>query len=171
MKQFVYCRDLSNGPLDTAGFSAVGFFFCWHPRDLAPLKLALGLAFGYSGLLKTRLKLRLGNRAFYAVVTDNRLQHYGWVAFGFCKHYRVEKDSAIIGPVWTDPAARGKGLATNALKHVIRRLAASGVHRLYIDTSEDNTAMQHVIRRCGFATLSGTYIRRSDHTPGAVRET
>jgi len=167
MKQLIYRRDGKDRIAD-ANEPDVGFSYCCRPRDLAPVQDALRREFGAFGLLKARLKLLVGRRVFYGVFGDGRLQHYGWVAFGFCKYYRVEKDSAVVGPIWTVESSRGMGLATTALRRVVNRVLAKGCRRIYIDTSEDNIACQKVIWHCGFDTLAGTYLRGNERSPGAA---
>jgi len=105
---------------------------------------------GAYGLLKCLLKLLSGKRNVYLILKENQVVHLGWIALGFCRFYDVEPGSAVIGPVWTDGEHRGRGLATVALVQVMNRLTARSVSVFYIDTSEQNLAMQRVIGKCGF---------------------
>jgi len=172
MKQLIYRRDEGDEypSVDTAGF-----VYCRRAGDLALLADALLARFGWVAYWKMRVKLMAGQRAFFGIVQSPEnaahplcLVHYGWISFGFCRFYKVETNSAVIGPVWTDPELRGGGLATRALKLSLNRLLVAAIQRVYIDTSEDNASMQKVIRRCGFNILAGTYTRSSDHRPRAL---
>jgi len=163
MKQLIYRRD---GGEVIPGLDPAGFSYCRSLADLVPLAPALVDCFGRMGYLKMRLKLLAGRRVFFCICSDGKLTHYGWVALGFCNYYKIDKGSAVIAPVWTRASERGKGLATQAIKQVINCLLRSGTKVVYIDTSEDNLAMLHVIRCCGFRTLAGTYVRKSDNAPG-----
>lgn len=163
MKQLIYRRD-SNAKFTDV--NAAGFVYCQCNNDISSISTILAANFGRLGLWKKRVKLWIGRRAFFGIISENQLVHYGWVSFGFCKHYKIEKTNAVIGPVWTSENNRGKGLATIALKLSINRILECGWRGIYIDTTEDNLAMQRVIHRCDFNTLVGTYVRSNDKTPG-----
>ena len=167
MKQLIYRRDATVGFPD-CGVSGTGFRYCRCPRDLVPVQDVLSREFGVLGLLKAKLKLLSDRRAFYLIVAEGQLLHYGWISFGFCNYYHIGKDSADIGPIWTAESARGRGLATVALKGAINAILERGCRSVYMDTSEDNIACLKVIWRCGFDILAGTYIRESNQRPGAA---
>ena len=155
MKQLIYRRD---GGEVFPDVDAANIVYCGCAGDLAPLIPPLKSYFGRLGVWKMSLKLVSGRRSFYGVFADGQLLHYGWVSFGFCKYYDVEKESAVIGPIWTSESARGKGLATAALKRVVNLISAKGCQAIYIDTTEDNIACQRVIAKCGFVHAS-SYVR------------
>jgi len=127
-----------------------GFFYCTRPRHLYFVKEAVRREFGSLGLLKAKLKLLFGPWAFYGVYSNGRLQHYGWVTFGFSRRFRFAWKSAVIGPVWTAENERGQGLATTAMKQAINAIIERGFRRIYVQTTDDNAAFMRVIERCGF---------------------
>ena len=54
-----------------------------------------------------------------------------------------------ISSTWTDPAHRGRGLATFALRHLVRSYAG-GARQFWYICREDNPASIAVCCRCGF---------------------
>ena len=57
---------------------------------------------------------------------------------------------AAVG-YWLTPAARGRGVATHAVRLIARRaFAEAGVARLELTRGADNHASQRVAERCGF---------------------
>lgn len=59
-------------------------------------------------------------------------------------------------------SVRGRGLATEALRAVLRHAAAHGVRTVVALTTPDNHASQRVLERCGFAR---TGVEESDEGP------
>lgn len=57
--------------------------------------------------------------------------------------------SANLG-YWVDHRHTGRGLATAAVRAIVRRAADLGLHRLEAGTLAHNEASQAVLRRCGF---------------------
>lgn len=105
---------------------------------------------GIFGFLKDIAKLVTPRRAYYCISDGKKIVSEAYVTIGKCKHYKIEDNAAVVGPVWTDANIRGKGLATGLLKRVINSLVGNGCNSIYIDTSERNLAMQKVIKNCGF---------------------
>jgi RimJ/RimL family protein N-acetyltransferase len=63
---------------------------------------------------------------------------------------RLDRGCAAVG-YWLSPAARGRGLATRAVRLLARRAFAElGLARLELTCGPDNEASQHVAERCGF---------------------
>ena len=135
------------------------YFHALSVRQAIGLTRYLVSLIGVGGTLKTILKLVTRRRQFYGVIDAGRLVHTGWIALGFCRHYHVETTSAVMGPIWSDPGCRGKGYATGALIRAINQLIGSGIHRFYIDTSEDNVACRRVIEKAGFGAAKSVYER------------
>lgn len=138
-----------------------GVAFHWVDR-VAPLlrhwRLWAG-ALGAPGTVKACLKILAGRRALYGVAHGGVLGHFGWVTLSRCRHYHIEPYAAVVGPVMTLEAHRGRGLATLGLRSVRQCLLARGWPVVYIDTGGDNLAMQTVIARCGFGAPVGVYPR------------
>ncbi len=75
---------------------------------------------------------------------------------------RPEQGCASVG-YWLSPGARGRGVATHAVRLLARwTFAELGLARLELTCSTDNEASQRVARRCGFAREG---VLRS-HVPG-----
>ena len=112
-----------------------------------------------SNLLKLIIKIAMGRNAYYFVVYENKIASDGLVTFGICKHYPIAASEHVIGPVFTYTQFRGKGLATLGLRECIVSLRKKfAPDAIYIDTSEDNIAMQSVIAKMGF----GQHVRSFD---------
>jgi RimJ/RimL family protein N-acetyltransferase len=119
-------------------------------------------ALGAAGFVRAAAKLMTPRRHFFAVVCEGAVAHYGWVTKGQCRHYPVEPDAMVIGPVETHPAFRGRGLATIGLASVVNTFAGKGVSVFYIDTADTNAPMQHVIEKCGFGKPVSKYVRPAE---------
>jgi ribosomal protein S18 acetylase RimI-like enzyme len=104
-------------------------------------------------------KLASKVRRFYSVLDGDRPVSYGWGTEGRCRHYKIERDAVVIGPIWTDPQVRGKGLATIALQAAIDDYIRRGRRRFYIDTSKSNLAAQRVFQKSGFGEPVALYFR------------
>jgi RimJ/RimL family protein N-acetyltransferase len=64
---------------------------------------------------------------------------------------RLDQGRAEVG-YWLAPGARGRGLATHAVRLLARWVFAElGLARLELTCSPDNEASQHVAERCGFS--------------------
>ncbi len=64
---------------------------------------------------------------------------------------RLDRGCAAVG-YWLGPAARGRGVATNAVRLLAGwAFAELGVARLELTCGPDNEASQRVAARCGFA--------------------
>ena len=66
------------------------------------------------------------------------------------EHVRLEQGCAAIG-YWLAPAARGRGVATHAVRLLARwAFAELSLARLELTCGPDNAASQRVAERCGF---------------------
>jgi GNAT superfamily N-acetyltransferase len=127
------------------------FVFCNGIRDgLQIAGLLRKRPEGGGSVVKDLLKLATPARLYACLIGPAGIASECYVTVGHCRHYEVEKNAAVLGPVWSDPAWRGKGLATRLLKLAMSHLLSRGYPLFYIDTSDQNIAMRHVIERCGF---------------------
>ena len=113
-------------------------------------------------LFKALLRIAVG-RHFYCVRRGDELLHIGWVSIGWCRHYIVGGEDAVIGSIWSASAARGLGLATFATMRTINALIAQGCSTFYIDTADENVACLKMIAKCGFGAPVGIFPRKPDH--------
>jgi RimJ/RimL family protein N-acetyltransferase len=65
----------------------------------------------------------------------------------------VAGERAAHGGTGTDPAYRGRGLATAAKRYALRTLAARGISRITTSNAEENAAMRAINRRLGFEPI------------------
>lgn len=113
-----------------------------------------------SELLKLLIKLISGRNQLYIVVFQGVITSEGLVSFGVCNHYAVNKDDCIIGPVNTSTSHQRKGFATFGLNSCLQALFHKPTcMRAFIDTREDNYAMQKVIEKSGFGKSTSSYER------------
>ena len=147
--QLVY-RLRRSDPFPEVSVPGYAYHFLPGPGAAWDLRRAMAGHFRSVGLLKACAKLATRDRTFYCLTAGEHLANFGWVTASHCRYYRIEAGEVVIGPVWTDPRHRGKGLATAGLQNAVNSLIARGHSVFYIDTSKDNLAMQKVIARCGF---------------------
>ncbi len=133
------------------------FFLCDTAQTVWDQRSLLIRCLGWGGWLKTLAKAATPRRCFFGVSAGHDLIHTGWLSLGFCRYYAVEENAVVVGPIWTDPAARGRGAATLALNAVVREMFRRSRAIVYIDTSCDNTPCLKVIEKCGFGPAIGTF--------------
>ena len=86
----------------------------------------------------TEITISAGHRLLHRLILTPR-----WYRFPF-----MARDDLQIGDVWTEPGARGRGLARLA---VARALARAGKQRrVWYVTAADNHASIRLIESCGF---------------------
>tara|TARA_R110002124_G_scaffold284330_1_gene461389 strand:+ start:35534 stop:36049 length:516 start_codon:yes stop_codon:yes gene_type:complete len=111
-------------------------------------------------LLKLLIKVISGRNQIYAVIYSGKITSEGLISTGVCNHYKVNKNDCIIGPVNTDTNYQGKGFATFGLNSCLQHLLNNtSCQKVYIDTREDNFAMQKVIVKSGFNKAESSYER------------
>jgi GNAT superfamily N-acetyltransferase len=158
MKQLIY-KQTRNELFDLRPVEGRTFICAARPSHLPAVWRALMAIFGPMGSVKAALKLAAGKRRLYLVLEAGAVIHFGWVSIGFCRYYKVGRESCVIGPIFTAEAARGRGIATWAIQCAMDRLIEEGRHTFYIDTAEDNAPCLKAIRKSEFGTLVGTYDR------------
>ena len=156
--QLVYRQERTE-PTVIPERSDCSFLMLVRPTDIAALAPAIQARLGWAGLARAGAKLATRGRLYYCLISGRRVVSDGWLAVSFCRYYRVEPGDVVIGPVWTDPAWRGRGLATYGLARAMDTMRQRGHSVFFIDTSNDNEAMQRAIARCGFGAPLAVYIR------------
>ena len=61
---------------------------------------------------------------------------------------------AGLGAVWTDPAYRGRGLATHLTARLAEEARRDGVHLIHLQVEHDNGTAIRLYRRMGFDSHS-----------------
>ena len=105
--------------------------------------------FGMFASIKDSVRVASSRRTLYCVTDGEKLLHTGWISTR-CRHYWIDNDAFVIGPIWTSKEARGRKIAQYALKRAVNSVlqeSANGV--FFIDTSLDNIPCLKVIDRCG----------------------
>lgn len=160
MKQFVYKHDLTNLPTlqsrDDVSFVLINNISKTLKHSLLLLKrYHISITF-----LKIITKLLLNRNPLYIVIYNNYIVSDGLLSLGACNYYTITKRDCVIGPVYTDSKLRGRGLATYGLLKCLHYLNDNyNIDNAYIDTSEDNIAMQSVIKKLMFSHCDKGYER------------
>lgn len=163
MKQYIYHLDVSlYSPeikldrADNAKFEVINSF-SGACKNLFSLLKRYGLT---SDFIKIFIKLITKRNSLYFVKYNDVIASDGLISFGLCSHYAVNKNDCIIGPVNTNDTYAGKGLATFGLVSCLSYLKQKSTYsKVYIDTREDNFAMQKVIKKSGFGEVKSSYER------------
>jgi len=56
----------------------------------------------------------------------------------------------VLGPFWTEPEYRGRGLYVRLLRHIVHICATEGIERMYIWAAPRNVPSRKGIERAGF---------------------
>lgn len=156
--QLVY-RLKKDQPFGTVLDSGFEFLFLDSIKNSLSRMSALMRCCGRAGAAKAVAKLASGRRSMYVITHRGDPVSYGWCTAGRCKHYKIEPEAVVIGPIWTSPQSRGRGLATKALQMAIDAHVARGVSLFYIDTEKLNFPAQRVFEKCEFGAPVALYFR------------
>ncbi len=156
--QLVYRLELT-APLPAGPLPEGEFRLLDGPGGLWSCRGALLRRWGAPAFAKALAKAASGRRLVYLVLVEGAATATGWCSLGFCRHYKVEPEAVVVGPIWTDPDLRGRGLATGALMAAMEELRRRGRTLFYIDTSGENLPSQRVIEKCGFGPPLALYVR------------
>lgn len=122
----------------------------WHGVQHFP---ALRTEFGLARAFRTLLKLLSGSRFLFVFLQQDRIVCHVW-STEHSPRYPIGQQACVLGPLNTQRAMRGRGLASSLLRLASEQLAARGYREIYIDTASYNVASQRTILRAGF-TPSG----------------
>ncbi len=86
------------------------------------------------------------------IFEGERLVHYSVLRSADYRFPFMAENDGQVGPVWTCPAARGRGLASAALFTILEMVGA-GCPRVWWVCLTDNLPSNAVARRCGFLRL------------------
>jgi ribosomal protein S18 acetylase RimI-like enzyme len=79
-----------------------------------------------------------------------------------CGQYALEGDLVGLYDVFTAPAARGSGLATQLCSHLLADAQARGARHAYLQVESDNDAARAVYHRLGFVDGYAYHYRTAD---------
>lgn len=128
----------------------------WYPSISEPLPPGPITRALYAFFAMHQLRLFFSSNNYMAATisdANGQCQHRSMIFPRYFRFPFMGSDDLQIGMTWTLPDARGRGLATEALKDIARRTAKPG-RRLWYLTDETNGASIGVARRAGF-TLVG----------------
>jgi RimJ/RimL family protein N-acetyltransferase len=106
------------------------------------------------------LHLFAGSGSGVLLIYDHRrVVHYSGFTPKYWRFPFVADDDFQIGDTWTDPASRGKGLASFALRMVVATLAKAG-RRLWYVVEDVNEPSIRVVEKAQFTLAAeGTWVR------------
>lgn len=76
----------------------------------------------------------------------------GWAVVLLRKHRRHR--TARLYSLAVDPDFRGRGLGRRLVAHVLERLVAKGVQRVFLEVAEENVEAQRLYERLGFVAVA-----------------
>lgn len=156
--QLIFRQELAR-PMAQAARRELEFAFLDCPLKALLLLGPLARDLGPAGLIKALLKLCTPSRTLYVIVEQGRVTTSGWITAGHCRHYLIEKNAAIVGPINTPADQRRRGLASYALRAAMNECHFRGWPIIYIDTDKHNVAAQKTFAKCGFGEPMGLYPR------------
>ncbi len=156
--QMVY-RLESKDPSETQLDPESNFTLLTSPIHVARNFRTVASYCGTAGAIKAAAKLLSGRRSLYLITRYNRVETAGWCYTGQCKHYKIEPNAVVVGPIWTSPKSRGKGFASKALQLALNEYKRKGQYLFYIDTEKKNHAAQRVFEKCGFGPPVALYFK------------
>ena len=122
----------------------------WEGLSIAAAHTRL---YGPTATLKMLMKIGTRSRFYYTVVQGQRILSDGWILAGRCSSYPIGARDFVIGPIYTVPEARGRGLAHSGIVRGINFCLRRGGEWVYIDTTEDNTGSRRAIEKSGMELL------------------
>jgi len=93
--------------------------------------------------------ITLGKYKIVYIMHGNKIAHYSYI---IPKNFRfpfMKKGDLQIGPCYTYPSYRGKGLYADALKYIFS-IFSDEDRVFWIYTAQNNEASRHVIEKSGF---------------------
>ncbi len=154
--QLVYRREVHTE--EDGAERPAGFFLWSSPVSLLANLLRVAICTGWPNALKGLLRLAWG-RLFYGVMDAGVIVSWGWLTIGYCRHYWVESNAVVFGPMITSPDYRRRGHATRALRAAMAEMAKRGYGIFYIDTDGANSVARRVIEKCGFGQPTASFVR------------
>lgn len=100
----------------------------------------------------------LGKVKAYVVCENEKIIHFSYVAWGREKFRFLNTGDIEIGPCWTHPDYRGRGIYPAVLSHIIQKELAGG-GTAYMIIHETNEASQHGVAKAGF-TKNGAHVEK-----------
>lgn len=118
----------------------------WQALGIAPAHMAL---YGIPATLKMLAKIATPSRSYYAAMQNGRILSDGWILAGRCSSYPIGLRDFVIGPIYTVPESRGRGLAHAGIVRGMNFCFDWGAEWVYIDTVEDNLSSRRAIEKSG----------------------
>lgn len=128
------------------GVTFVPLMSLWHgARHFRALRAEFGPARAFRALLK----ILSGSRFLFVFLQQDRIVCHVW-STEHSPRYPIGQHACVLGPLSTQRAMQGRGLASSLLRLTSERLATRGYREIYIDAIASNAASQRAILRAGF---------------------
>ena len=131
-----------------------------RPATTDDISLLVTLMTEFYAEAATPLNAARATEAFAALLADDRLgkvwliqagnNDVGYVVVTFSYSMEFGGRNGFVDDLFIQPAFRGAGLGTAALKEVRTFCQKRGVRALHLETGRDNAAAQALYRRAGF---------------------
>lgn len=149
--QFIY-RQERREQVDLDCPAGLTFVFCDCPLKAMRLVRVLTERLGVIGFMRAFAKILTKKRVYCCLYEKDRILSDGWITIGISRHYEIDPDAVVIGPVWTSEDMRSKGMAVINLRLAMNRMISFKRYIFYVDTSSENFPMQKVIAKLGFGS-------------------
>jgi len=148
------------------GVTFVPLMSSWHgAQHFHALRMEFGLARAFRALLK----LLSGSRFLFVFLRQGGIVCYVW-STEHSPRYPIGQHACVLGPLNTQRAMRGRGLASSLLRLASEQLAARGYREIYIDTASYNVASQRTILRAGFTPYAAMRAGQLELSPSIDAE-
>jgi GNAT superfamily N-acetyltransferase len=148
-ESFVYRHVPENLVVGVPRVRAAEPIFISRPMDVIAHAVLLQHLLGTSGVVKAFVKVMTRRRYLCGFVSGDRIVSHVW-ATALGRHYPIERDACVLGPLRTETDMQRKGLATALLQNAIAYLRQRGYRVFYIDAAKTNIASQKTIAKAGF---------------------
>ena len=122
----------------------------WEPTWCQPLPPGNWSPTFWAWFLFDRLRVfRSNGYGVFLISQGRKVIHRSCIFPAFFRFPFMKEGDLQVGYLWTDPCARGKGLATAALREICQRVAGTGISLWYL-VEETNAASIRVVEKAGF---------------------
>lgn len=94
------------------------------------------------------------------ILEKNRIIHYTVAAHKCFKFPFMSEEDIQIGPSWTDPEYRNRGIASNVIDE-IRKHYGNEAKKYYWIVGEENYVSRHVVEKLGFRNCGEIHKKRA----------
>lgn len=139
-------------PFSCPAPSLPGGFVCetWHPSLFSSRPKGMPV-FPFAVWWLFHILHVFWNREYglFLIRQNGKIVHRSVITPGYLRFPFMQREDIQVGDTWTDPAVRGRGLATFALENILRAPRNRNRTCWYV-VEADNTASIRVVEKAGF---------------------